>query len=47
MSFMVQIALLRKLSETAHKVDIYSWVSEEMSTRVWGLEPPAVNPLVV
>lgn len=30
-------------SETAHKGKIFSWVSEEVSTRAWSLEPPAVN----
>lgn len=44
MSLVVQIVLLRKLYETAvSKVEIFSWVSEEMNSRVWSSEPPAVE----
>ena len=38
------MVLLRKLYETAvSKVEIFSWVSEEISSRAWSSEPPVVE----
>lgn len=33
-------------SGTAHRGEIFSWVSGEVNTRAWSVEPPAVNRML-